>query len=209
VSGPVSSVGGSSTNSFAWTFAPTGGNGQPITYTLDYLRDPAGIALQAMQSGVLFDHLAKTDASLTPEAMARAFDLLTPELQSIAYRAYRASNNKEPGTKNKEPRTKKQHHMHLRLSFLLPTLLSFFPGDVRAQAPTAAQAPATTPAPAPAETHPTTAAALASTVSLTPLAIRRSASDASCIHCVTPPSTTMKSGKRPAFGSFSPSAFLT
>ena len=50
--------------------------------------------------------------------------------------------------------------MHLRLSFLLPALLSFFPGDVLAQAPTAAQAPATTPAPAPAETHPTTAAAL-------------------------------------------------
>jgi DNA repair protein RadC len=79
--------------------------------TLDYLRDPAGIALQAMQSGVLFDHLAKTDPSLTPEAMARAFDLLTPELQSIAYRAYRASNNKEPGTKNKEPKSALLRHL--------------------------------------------------------------------------------------------------
>ena len=79
--------------------------------TLDYLRDPAGIALQAMQSGVLFDHLAKTDPSLTPEAMARAFDLLTPELQSLAYRAYRASNNKAPGTKNKEPKSALLRHL--------------------------------------------------------------------------------------------------
>ncbi|NBV34647.1 MAG: hypothetical protein EBR81_12880, partial [Proteobacteria bacterium] len=44
--------------------------------------------------------------------------------------------------------------------FLLPTLLSFFPGDILAQAPALDQTPATTPSPAPAETHPTTAAAL-------------------------------------------------
>lgn len=73
--------------------------------TLDYLRDPAGIALQAMQSGVLFDHLAQTDPSLSPEAMARAFDLLTPELQSIAYLAYRSS--KKPSTKNTERKENK------------------------------------------------------------------------------------------------------
>jgi hypothetical protein len=87
--------------------------------TLDYLRDPAGIALQAMENGVLFDHLAKTDPSLSPEAMARAFDLLTPELQSIAYRAYRSS--KQPGTKNQERKENK--------SDLLRHLLTAMTGD--------------------------------------------------------------------------------
>jgi hypothetical protein len=79
------------------------------------LRDPGSIAVQAMRTGVLFEHLAKTDPALAPEPLARLFDLLTPALQSLAFQSWRSAQprtaNREQRTGNKAPKDALMRHL--------------------------------------------------------------------------------------------------